>query len=50
MTSPIAVPTSTVARNARTRFSTPASGPTANDLHGVEVRDLQVYEQLPEIA
>jgi transposase len=39
-----------VARNARTRFSTPASTPAANDVQAVEVRDLEVYEQLLEVA
>lgn len=38
------------ARNARTRFSTPASAPAAHGLHAVEVRDLEVYEQLLEVA
>jgi len=39
-----------VARNARTRFSAPASTPGAHGLHAVEVRDLEVYEQLLEVA
>jgi transposase len=39
-----------VARNARTRFSAPAAAPAAHGLHGVEVRDLEVYEQLLEVA
>ncbi len=39
-----------VARNARTRFSAPASAPAAHGLHAVEVRDLEVYEQLLELA
>jgi len=39
-----------VARNARTRFSAPASAPAAHGLHGVEARDLEVYEQLLELA
>jgi hypothetical protein len=37
-------------RNARTRFSAPTSAPAANHLQGVEVRDLEVYEQLLEVA
>jgi transposase len=39
-----------VARNARTRFSAPASVRVANDVQAVEVRDLEVYEQLLEVA
>jgi transposase len=39
-----------VARNARTRFSAPASVAAANDVQVVEVRDLEVYEQLLEVA
>jgi transposase len=38
------------ARNARTRFSAPASAPAAHGVHAVEVRDLEVYEQLLEVA
>jgi transposase len=37
-------------RNARTRFSTPSAAPAANALQPVEVRDLEVYEQLLEVA
>lgn len=37
-------------RNARTRFSTPNATPAANDTQPVEVRDLEVYEQLLEVA
>jgi len=37
-------------RNARTRFSTPNAAPVANDTEPVEVRDLEVYEQLLEVA
>lgn len=39
-----------VARNARTRFSAPAPASAANDVQVVEVRDLEVYEQLLEVA
>jgi hypothetical protein len=41
-----------VARNARTRFGASASTATADThvLHGVEVRDLAVYEQMLEVA
>jgi len=41
-----------VARNARTRFGASALTPTpdAPALHGVEVRDLAVYEQMLEVA
>jgi transposase len=39
-----------VARNARTRFSAPAPVAAANDVQAVEVRDLEVYEQLLEVA
>ena len=39
-----------VARNARTRFSAPALVSAANDVQVVEVRDLEVYEQLLEVA
>ena len=39
-----------VARNARTRFSAPAPVQAANDVQAVEVRDLEVYEQLLEVA
>jgi transposase len=39
-----------VARNARTRFSAPASVGAANEVQAVEVRDLEVYEQLLEVA
>lgn len=38
------------ARNARTRFSAPTAAPAANDVQSVEVRDLEVYEQLLEVA
>jgi transposase len=38
------------ARNVRTRFSTPTTAPAANDVQTVEVRDLEVYEQLLEVA
>lgn len=39
-----------LARNARTRFSAPACVTAANDVQVVEVRDLEVYEQLLEVA
>ena len=39
-----------VARNARTRFSEPSPVRAANDVQAVEVRDLDVYEQLLEVA
>jgi len=39
-----------VARNARTRFSAPAPDRAANDVQAVEVRELEVYEQLLEVA
>lgn len=39
-----------VARNARTRFSSPATVGAANDVQAVEVRDLEVYDQLLEVA
>ena len=41
-----------VARNARTRFGVSAPSATAHThvLHGVEVRDLAVYEQMLEVA
>lgn len=39
-----------VARNARTRFSAPAPERAANDVQAVEVRELDVYEQLLEVA
>jgi hypothetical protein len=39
-----------VARNARTRFSAPSPGRVANGVQAVEVRDLDVYEQLLEVA
>jgi transposase len=39
-----------VARNARTRFSAPSPARAANDVPAVEVRDLDVYEQLLEVA
>jgi transposase len=41
-------------RNARKRFSdvppTPTTDPRAHQLHGVEVRDLAVYDELLEVA
>lgn len=39
-----------VARNARTRFSSPTISSAANDVQAVEVRDLEVYDQLLEVA
>ena len=39
-----------VARNARTRFSSPTVSSAANDVQAVEVRDLEVYDQLLEVA
>jgi hypothetical protein len=43
-----------VARNARKRFAeasaSPASAPCAHGLHGVEVRDLAVYDELLEVV
>jgi hypothetical protein len=39
-----------VARNTRTRFSAPAPVAAANDVQVVAIRDLDVYEQLLEVA
>lgn len=39
-----------VARNARTRYSAPAAARAATDVQVVEVRALEVYEQLLEVA